>query len=320
MLFEPVAKTAIDQTVGTTISQTGIIEIASLLAKEGILIPWTFADWTTATENGRFTKRLGKAIYEIGGIKVATELLAKAGEIAEANRDINGVSHWDITDDFAWTHGDYGDEGSCFWGGYSIARDIIQNQGGLAFRLYENGVGRARMFLMPIDPANKEDNWIAFNAYSQIHSFSTGHGTNVLPGIVAALLDWTGKNELHRKRINVSFNPPELFYLNGGVAFVLSKEEYARNSVTIYLENPNQINCPSCGRPIAPTEKITVLTKNGLIQACDECHPDKVTCPRCGILMDRDAAVTVNTATISARLCPDCAATINRVKYSYWRR
>jgi hypothetical protein len=320
-LFSVVEKTEITQPEVSAISISGITEIATVLAKENLLIPWRFTDWHTGTAGGRFSKRLGKALYDITNVKIPPEILSKAGQIAESNKDIACASHWDITDDFSWSAGDYGDRGSCFWQSYSVARDVISLNGGLAFRMYENGNGRARLWLMPINKDEPDDNWIAFNAYSKIKMFSTASGMDVLPGMVSSLLEWTGNTELFRRKVVVSFSPEHLFYLNGGTAYLISRtQDSTGNSIRLIIEDPTLVPCSNCDKLINVQERKMVITNDGVVDGCRYCYPDAATCYRCGAYVDKSIVVRQKTVYGgNVNLCPRCASNIERIKYSFGR-
>lgn len=127
---------------------------------------------------GTLAKRIGKFVYQNGG-KLTSDCLGAIGSLAGEHTPKALTYYYDLVDDFDWCAGDFGDDGSCFFGGCrDSAREAMREAGALALRLYSSleGVGTGRGWLMPNKPdwsiqhnddskSDCADSWVLFNVY-----------------------------------------------------------------------------------------------------------------------------------------------------------
>jgi hypothetical protein len=144
---------------------------------------WEVRDmWTWEVEGTRIHKRIKAAIYKRTGYNLPDALLRNIAEIAATDRNSNDT--WvDVTTDFSWESGDFGDDGSCYWGSYSNARtSYLPKLAASAVRSYETydngqcGHGTGRGWIYPV-PFFKPENadlavYVAFNPYG---TFGNNH-------------------------------------------------------------------------------------------------------------------------------------------------
>ena len=124
--------------------------------------PWS---WKWITKQGTLPKRVAKVIRKELGVNLPPNIMGGMGEVLRSHCPENHIVHYDVTQDFDWEDGDFGDEGSCYWGCRTVARDMIREVGGFAIRLYEGsyGGGSARCWGVRVP---EEDNVVAlFNSY-----------------------------------------------------------------------------------------------------------------------------------------------------------
>lgn len=114
------------------------------------------------TGKGTFTKRLSKYFYDNYEVLFTKEQLTELGAIAKDHSIDVATLYLDITRNFNWDDGDFGDSDSCFWGSRSRARDILYQNGAYALRFYKElaGEGYGRCWLVPVN-----EGWIIFNGY-----------------------------------------------------------------------------------------------------------------------------------------------------------
>jgi hypothetical protein len=97
--------------------------------------------------------------------------VSRIGDLAIAGAEKCEVHFLRLTQDFDWQEGDYGDSGSCYWGGRSAARtQILPDLGSWAALWHDSdGDGVARSWLVPWN-----GNMVLFNPYSRDDSVYSG--------------------------------------------------------------------------------------------------------------------------------------------------
>lgn len=136
-----------------------VAAIIKLLLKENFLQPhesvddlyvkfskqkWSYFSWNWETKqhslSGTLPKRLSKLFYEVKGMKMPPEMLTQIGNLAARSllRADNLVV--DFTRQLDWGNGDFGDDGSCYWGDHWMCRGTIEYAGGGAMRYYRHEV------------------------------------------------------------------------------------------------------------------------------------------------------------------------------------
>lgn len=249
--------------------------------------------WDWKIEGSRLHKRIKSALYKRVGLSLPDELLRSIADLAATDRNSNDL--WiDVTTDFDWDSGDFGDDGSCYWGSYSGARtEYLPKLGASAIRSYETrdngecGHGSGRGWIYPV-PFFKPENadvavYVAFNPYG---TFGDNHSTFAQ---VAALVagDQNGKQY---KSASLYDHNVDGCYINGhdfliypsdlDLATLLSEECFSdllkrdetRYSVNVSYSVINTVNCP-----------LPYWAKNG------EYSSGRVRCCDCGERCDEES-------------------------------
>lgn len=149
------SKSVITNIVGDLIKlweeKHGILNIPDLQILKDICWRWT-------TPEGNFTTHLAKQIKTAWDLNIPTNALELIGNIARTDYVPTKEIYFDITNDFGWKSGDFGDGGSCFWQGRKDIRKAMKSEGNFyAIRIFEpcpyylqdphNAPSRARFYL-----------------------------------------------------------------------------------------------------------------------------------------------------------------------------
>jgi uncharacterized Zn finger protein (UPF0148 family) len=124
-------------------------------------------------KRGTLPKRMQAHVYKSRGLRLTTEQVSNIGNIAKRHTATAQTYVFDFTKTIDWHAGDFGDDGSCFWGDKSGAKQMIE-ENGFAVRFYHkrnsgggeergNLRGYARAWLAPIS----ENRLIVFNGYGE---------------------------------------------------------------------------------------------------------------------------------------------------------
>jgi hypothetical protein len=210
---------------------------------------------------GTLPKRIAKYFYQKYRTKLPSDLLGKIGSIMSAHTNNQNDYCFDFTNKFDWDSGDYGDRGSCYWGCHSSAKDLLQDNGALAMRFYNEGKGYARAWLYP-----RNSGYVVFNGY--------GLETIQISRILASYLG------LSYRKITLENNGESsgTIWINGASGFIVDSEENV-NSIECYdlgIENDSSC-CTNCGHC---TDELTNVGDDFL---CENClSDDYFYCEDCG--------------------------------------
>lgn len=189
---------------------------------------------------GTLPKRISSIVYKKAGFNLPPEIMSEIGNIARKYTVGESLYHFDFTDQFDWEAGDFGDSGSCFWGGRAGARVMIQNAGGLALRFYTNATGErgfARCWLLPIP---RKEAIIAFNIYGL-----NGNGITV-PRILSEFLGVPYKGQTVKFLNNGSDD--NTLYINGAAGWLVgSGSQDWTGTVDLHLHDEDAHTCVACG-------------------------------------------------------------------------
>jgi len=180
---------------------------------------------------GTFPKRIAKYYYQTHKIKMPSSILSQIGNIAKDHSSDIATYEFDFTDTFDWQSGDYGDSGSCYWGSYSSAKELLSSNGGLAIRFYKDNQGYGRAWIMPHNEC-----YYLFNGYGlQLVSIAR---------ILSSFLN------LSYKAIRIS--AIRYIYINGGNQYVVG-DVSAIADITSYhinvdgdIEDEDNRQCDCC--------------------------------------------------------------------------
>lgn len=179
-------------------------------------------DWKSKT-GGKIMKRFSRYIKDIYDYSLSSDDLNKIGNMVNAGHLTGEVIYYDIVDHANWNAGDFGDGGSCYWGGRAGAKDMILNEaGGGAIRCYEkhfipgsNYRGLGRAWLVPVT-VNGETFWTMFNGYHRRENNATQYMSNIFSAVMG----------LKKRSIDASNNGDDegTLWLNGST-YIFGTEE-----------------------------------------------------------------------------------------------
>ncbi len=143
------------EVAGGQISANGFRAIQDFLYRARLCeLPHDFdRDWTVTNKasayRGVFPKRAAQCLLKTHGLKLGADVRTKLGNLASQHRDDSDrVYRFSYHDAMDWEPGDYGDDGSCFWGCRKDARSVLNDFGMLFVKFYEpNGYGMGRAII-----------------------------------------------------------------------------------------------------------------------------------------------------------------------------
>lgn len=290
------------------INAEGINQVKRLLEKYG-MNPERIDDikpfW--ATKKGTYPKRISKRLHSIG-YKVPPALLSKIGTIVKEHCIQVEKFYYDITDNFDWRGGDFGDSRSCFFSGDDTVLEDLYINDFLAFRVYnERKSGIARSWIL-----EKPEYTIMFNGYG----LSTLQQARMYAYIEG----------LSYKKVSLSGD----MYINSDIGYIIGKQENLRRvfteelyytkgrcyfcgdraSTTIYNHGSAYVcdNCIAAGR-VSACDRCHNLFRwiysdaNG-VAVCEDCRGFYLYCATCRTYKKLDYKVTVYERVTN--MCKDC--------------
>lgn len=267
----PIRKPFVLKTPAGSITDAGIRELQDYLVSNALgCVPEDFDPvWVNA--QGTLPKRVQRHFYKRSGLKMSVEQVSEVGNIAKRNASTEESVVLDFTNRIDWRHGDFGDRGSCFWGDKSGAKDMLEDNGGLAVRAfkqrngsesldYSNLIGYARAWLVNIGSGK----FVVFNGY--------GESTLTFARWLATL--W--------------------------------KRTYKRIGLTNQGDDGGVLWINSCNYIIGQWQQIAEISNYdfGWEEPCEACR-----CPICENEFNEDDGITaLNSEGFSIFVCSDCAA------------
>jgi len=123
-------------------------------------------DWVT--KEGRLITRIEKYLYKTYKIKTknwSSKVLEQLGQLCKPDDTTSGEDIHGAIRTIAWKPGDYGDDGSCFWGCHKSDKLKIKANGGRGFVLHNSDKpddARGRCLIAPYNGA-----FLLFNCYTK---------------------------------------------------------------------------------------------------------------------------------------------------------
>jgi len=145
----------------TTMQWVNTIEPRSVYARKFMQ---EMEPWLNTTDKGKMTTRIVNYLFKHYDKAAIPPLWQQAIGNYLASEAPTGAFHYDITNTFNWSKGEFGDGGSCFFSSRRHILRMLEDVGGVALRFWKkNGTGIARAFLL----AHPDDSTvpILFNAY-----------------------------------------------------------------------------------------------------------------------------------------------------------
>jgi hypothetical protein len=242
------------------------------------------------TKDGKLTKVVGKLLRK-NKFLLNEEIECIVQLLNEGVTEISNIDFWfDVTGKIDWKSGSFGDEGSCYWGDRSGAKDILIDGGGMAIRFYGRYdalgkfIGLGRAWIVPVHDYDKGD-FFTFNLYFDNDHCFENHSSRVNYNVYTDFLgEITG---LPCKKVHCHTEEP--VYVNSERAYVFSGS-YDRDYLDLvdYLEiEDNRVMCCECGCHLNDDEAYWYDDD----AYCSDCYDDRVTrCDVCGSELWRDDA------------------------------
>lgn len=245
------------QDIDGGISSYGIERIINLLSNH---ISRTFKvvdniEWTWKTSRGTLPKRIASYVKKEFGIKLSTEVITKIGNYAADNTN-KGKSYIFEVDNLKsgfWDAGDFGDDGSCFWGGRSMVKELLQDYDFYAIKFYETAenqcCGIGRCWAKPI-----KNGFVIFNTYGPYSQLE----------VARMLANYLGT--LYKKiYLYNDNNSGDLLYINNASGLYIGKDTDIERYDFKIDENEYENHCCECG----DTEDLEAI--NGELY-CQDCR------------------------------------------------
>lgn len=237
------------------------------------------------TDKGALPKRLSKFLKKEGRLIEEDKYSAICANLKNKYCTVPKVHYFDITKDFTWRPGEFGDDGSCYWnsGPTRGFRGTLTRLKGLAFRLYKNstrekgsGIGRCWMIPVAFDEEGNPTALIAYNAY----------GPELHP-MMEIFSQYFGGLSSKNVYISLRGGPANdgLYINNSGEAILIGSEEATRKFD--FRDNINLANyffrfrCFLCNSGIEFEDGRDGSTKYLDNWVCRNCAMNYFICPGC---------------------------------------
>lgn len=247
---------------------------------------------------GTMPKRVSSYYWKKHGVKCPEQFLAQLGNIARAHSDESRTYHFEFVSRINWEAGDFGDDGSCFWGGHAGAKVMIEENGGMAIRFYDDaGDGYARAWVVEIEV----DFLIVFN----------GYGLTTLQ-IARVLAQFMG---LSYQLIHLTNHPGHELYINSGKGYAVGRSDFISTIEEWNLgwDDVHAQVCYDCERTLGEDDYYRGADDEIY---CQDCFYDRFRdCAHCGepeyldeltIVADGDGDVCETCLDRYYALCPRC--------------
>ena len=288
-------------------------------------------DLHLVTKQGKILKRVAKLIKEKYDLDILKDsrFMGSLGDVVRDNTIKNEV-FLDFTQEFDWYSGQFGDRGSCFWGGRSDAKNKLMSLGAYAMRTfyddnYSNSNGRSRLWLFPLP---KHHGFMLMNSYG----LSLGEHANILHRFLESKKVTHYQNPM---RFAINGSDSGLIWINGGSGILFSDHDYScLTSINYKNDTLNDLQeCYNCGRTIniddgdyalidgeyycddcfavcahcGEANPIENLESFGFNYYCESCYNELFTeCEICGCVHDRDDLSLVIYNHTEILICSMC--------------
>lgn len=286
------------------VSSDGISNINYTLGTNGFnYLPDDF-NWQFVNRHGKITKRIAK-LYKLRGYSLNAQLLSIIGQIARDYSAKESDITYDLTQEFNWNSGDFGDSGSCFFGGRGQARSMMSDVNSYAFRYYAPGTlnGIGRFWIIPLT----DETVSIINIYGK---------WNLIKGarILAELLE-TDYKKLDSLECGGS-DSGMLWINNSGASYIVGDVSEIRGSIELEdyhgIMDDSRYSCESCGDSTHEDNMCRV----GEDYLCEDCYNNSAfSCERCAENHYSDDGRVVNvrwmnqdTTELWCESCADYAA------------
>jgi hypothetical protein len=266
------------------LSETGVRDLNEYMIRQGLgYLPDDFEPvW--ATRRGTIPKRLTNHCYKRHQIKLTPSQVSELGNIARRNASDAKTYILDFNRTIDWSHGDFGDRGSCYWGDKIGALDMIRDNGGYAIRAwkmnttlpdgerpltYDNVSGYARAWIAPIS----DNRLVLWNGYGE---------TSLTFARLLAL-----KFACAYKRISLTNNGSDggtLWINGGGSSYIIGAwpkiEKVTDHDLQWEESDDDYVVCHACDERLSEDTRYLAYARSGAeYYYCGDCSFE---CARCG--------------------------------------
>jgi len=265
-------------------------------------------DWTVTGKHpyvGTMPKRIAKWFYKVRAYNLSEDMISEIGNIGSRYLDKKSEFDIDFTQTFEWKDGDFGDSGSCFWGGRSTAKDMLVKAGAYAMRFYDTDSGRGigRSWLMPIE---NNSAYMLFNSYGPYQIWTLARLLSHITGMPYKKVQLSNRGDCCG-----------VLYINSNMGMMLGSEELL-DKTTSYDFNLQDIRKPYCTCSRCSVEIYSsgeAYTANDL-RFCWDCFSTIPACNYCGVRINTarnqhiemvDTVVSPDTYTFCSTRCIESA-------------
>lgn len=230
-------------------------------------------DWFVNGDRGKISKQIPRIFRQQTGIKMTENDKRQIGTVARYFSGQGQVTY-DLTDDFTWRDGDYGDSGSCFWWNGGIYRGAIYDGCGSAIRVYrdEYRSGSGRAWILPchdiydvsgdFDSLGEYREYVIFNDYGS-------HDIQTLASVLKSAL-----RAAHMVPVRVDYSD---CHTNGGTHYLITDRPVHRLYSGLY--DPVSLSYDGSSYPSIDLAAYDVTTRyctdcQCRVDYCDTLSPD----------------------------------------------
>lgn len=253
--------------------------------------------WHWLDERGTLPKRIAQVLHNETGITDKT-IPKKLGDLIRPHVPGLNTYHFEFTDKFNWTDGEFGDSGSCFWNEESYALDVLRTERCYAVLFYREGNRRNGYARAWIAFADKDKKHIRLRSGTSMYLHSPmaiifnayGMAGETIANVVAqylkkeyALAKFTINDDTsgtvwinHNDTINGDGTHEERF----GKGFVIGSKNVTSviEKIDLLWDSANN-QCDICGKE-RPPDAIRTFDGGKL---CDACYEEYYAeCSNCG--------------------------------------
>jgi polyhydroxyalkanoate synthesis regulator phasin len=264
-------------------------------------------EWVWTTNRGTLPKRITSYYYKNWQVKLSPEIVTELGNRGKLHASKAQTIVMDMTDSIDWQDGQFGDNGSCFWGEKSGAKSMIEKHG-FAVRAYK---ARDAYTIKEGDPIvwshirGYARAWLAEVRRNVVVVFN-GYGESTLN--FARLLAL--KFGCSYKRINLLNNGYDdgVLWINGAVGYLIGEhskiEGFSKHDLGWPDIEDERYYCEVCEDRIHADETVRAEDRYGhTLTVCEGCS---VTCDNCCNAFTSDAVRRFD----GDRLCNNCRESI----------
>lgn len=195
----------------------------------GDLIDFVAHKWMVRNKEegktGSLLRRIKSRCAEIG-VKLTNDQWSEVGQLIAFLKATAGKTFYKVVDQMDWEPGDYGDGGSCFWGGRDQAREVLEERLGAKFILLrgkrEDGswYGYGRCIAIPLSTAD-----LRFRGWSLLNYYGPGgREDEAMANVAVHFAKAMGLTYYGVHPTEFSGGGTGLLYLNGGNSAIFSDE------------------------------------------------------------------------------------------------